>query len=256
MQGSICKCIFNQYIHRPFSTLSTVLDLLCSLFVIICGLIANYRFKVKLDEEKRNTLPGRKGNVIEPIMRTYVIIAGIFWPYEMIFLWMNAHEIIPCDWFSNCWLMNILMHPIRIGRTIIGYNSFFVAFIRYLYIVHDKKSNQWNFEKTGRLFQVASILVPIAMEAIRILTEFDVPGLKQTKQFRECVATSEGLNSTLSIVIPPPATVALTLQLFPLQLVHYFYYINMAITLLLSTNIIEAYFYLKCFQIARRSVST
>ena len=118
--------------------------------------------------------------------------------------WIMGHEIMPSDWFSNCWVMNILLQPMRIGRSIIAYNSFFVALIRYLYIVYRQKANQWSFEKVGKLFQVASIAIPISMETIRIFSEEDMPGLKSTERFKSCVAANEGLNGTQNIEFPPP----------------------------------------------------
>ena len=133
MRDTICKCIYRHLIDEPITWTSIITDFLMSSTIAIIGLVTNFRFRKKLQQERKATLPGRKGNVIEPIMRWYLIFAMIFWPYELLYLWINAHEIMPSSWFENCWLMNTMMHPIRIGRTIIAYNSFFIALIRYIY---------------------------------------------------------------------------------------------------------------------------
>ena len=52
------------------------------------------------------------------------------------------------------------IHAIVLGRTTIAYNSVFVAIIRYVYIVHERKANQWDFEIVGRRFQIASLSTP------------------------------------------------------------------------------------------------
>ena len=253
MRKSICKCIYRYLIDEPVTWTSIVLDFLMSFTIATLGLIINYRFKKKLHIEKKSTLPNRKGNVIEPIMRWYLIFAMVFWPYELLYLWINAHEIMPSSWFENCWLMNTLMHPIRIGRTIIAYNSFFVGLIRYLYIVHYKTAKHWDFQKTGIIFQVASIFVPLGMEIARISTEVDFKGMKTTERFLGCVAESEGLNTTSSSVLfPDPKTVEFTLRFLPRSVIAVLYYINQVITLIIGSNFIEVFFYYKIFESIKR----
>ena len=248
----VCQCIYSHYIDEPVTVLSTVLDFLFSVIVISSGLIINYRFKKALADEKKSVPLGRKGNVIEPIMRWYLNFSLIYWPYEMLFLWIMAHEIIPASWFKNCWVMNILMNPMRIGRAIIAYNSFFVALIRYLYIVHRKKANKWKFEKVGKLFQAASIIVPVSMEIVRLFSEYDLPGLRSTERFKTCVAMNEGLNSTASINLPDPAPVQLSLRIFPAGMVDAMYGFYLACATMVYSNVIEGYFYYRMFQTITR----
>ena len=121
---SVCKCIYQSHTGEPATTLSIVLDFLFSLVFVVIGLVLHYIFRKKLKDEKRNTPHGRKGNVIEPIMRWYLILQIIYWPYYMLFMWIMSHEILPSAWFSNCIVMNFLMNPLRIGRSMIAYNSF------------------------------------------------------------------------------------------------------------------------------------
>ena len=84
MRKSICKCIYRYLIDEPVTWTSIILDFLMSFAIATIGLITNYRFKNKLRKEKKSTLPNRKGNVIEPIMRWYLIFAMVFWPYELL----------------------------------------------------------------------------------------------------------------------------------------------------------------------------
>ena len=252
MERSLCMCVYKQFIDEPITVSSTIMDFLFSAIITACGLLANTRFRAKLQEEKRNRLPGRKGNVIEPIMNWYLILAMAFWPYQTFFYWTMAHEVFPSEWFRNCWLMNLTMRPIAIGRMIIACNSFFVALIRYLYIVHRRKASKWNFEKIGKIFRLASFTIPIAIITVVILTQVDVPGLKNTNQFKECVATSEGLNTTLNIHIPPPSSVEFMMKYLPRQIIDVIYYIAVSTTIKVCGNIPELYLYLRIFQTIKR----
>jgi hypothetical protein len=95
----------------------------------------------KLREEKRKTPIGRKGNVTEPIMRWYCKLQMIYWAYQLLYLWGIVNGIIPFE-FMNGWWCTASSTVIKLGRMCIGWNSLFVALIRYIYIVHRQKSNQ------------------------------------------------------------------------------------------------------------------
>ena len=248
MRESVCRCSYSQYIDVPVTTSSMVLDLLFSLAIITLGLVLNLTFRKKLQDEKRNKPIERKGNVIEPIMRWYLIFVIIYWPYNILLLWITTNEIIPAPWFSNCWLLNMLYIPLRIGRVIIGYNSFFVALIRYLYIVHQQKSNNWDFKRVGKIFQMASIAVPLSMEVVRIFTEEDFPGFRSTERFRACVAINEGLNDTIDIDFPPPRPLELTMKYVPRQWINLIYFLYLTIFVAIGSNLIEGFMYMKIFQ--------
>ena len=251
---SNCKCLYDHLVDKPVTMVSTILDLVFSSIIISLGLIVNYRYRKKLKEEKKGRLPDRKGNVIEPIMRWYLNFGVVYWPYTMIFLWINANEVMPSDWFENCFLLTFI-NLVRVGRTIIAYNSFFAALIRYLYIVHHQKTNQWNFEKAGKMFQWASFAIPLALEIIRTFTEFNLQTMLPTERFQTCLATNEGLtNSTSFIDIPTPHPVEAALQVFPGQFIDFAYYTYATITGIIGSNVIEAYMYITIFQNIKRFV--
>ena len=254
-RGSNCKCVYDHLVDKPVTMLSTILDFVFSFIVILLGLLVNCRYRKKLREERRGRLPDRKGNVIEPIMRWYLHFGLVYWPYQMLFLWINTNEVMPSDWFENCFLI-MFINLVRIGRTIIAYNSFFAALIRYLYIVHHQKTNQWNFEKTGRIFQWASFGIPLALEAIRQFTEDNLQTMGPTKRFQTCLAINEEefSNTTNFIHIPTPHAVETALRVFPRQFVDAVYYTYASITGIIGSNIIEAYLYITIFQNIKRFV--
>ena len=254
MHGTACECTYKQFNVTSATTISIVIDFLFSLITIVIGLTVNYQFRQQLKEEKRLVLPGRKGNVIEPIMRWYLLLTMFYWPYEMTVFWIMHNEIIPSSWFSNCLFMNLVLQLIKLGRLIIGCNSFFVSLIRYVYIVHPTKSNQWDFKRTGRIFQVASLVIPIVLDATLHLTGNTVLKNKTPDSFKECVALTEGLNSTSFVVIPPPVIGELVSRVLPQQLLDTIHFIDLMVIVVIASNIVEAYFYFKMFQSAKRLV--
>ena len=137
----------------PGSVFTTVLEFLFSIIVCVCGLTVNYIFMRKLEEEKRNVPLGRKGNVIEPIMRWFLKFQMIYWPYHLTFFWMiHENHIIPSDNMTGWWCNVIAQIGIKFGRLIIAYNSTFIALVRYLYIVHHNRVDKWNYEKVRKWF--------------------------------------------------------------------------------------------------------
>ena len=255
-RSNLCKCVYKWNLYTSYSTVSLVLEFLLSLVLIIIGLLVNFKFKKKLEDERKARPLGRKGNVIEPIMRWYQIVAMALWTYILLFFWLWSHEILPSEWFTNCWLLNIATNTIRIGRSVIAYNSFFTALIRYLYIVHHERAHLWEFDKVGRIFQLMSISLPILMEILRLFTEEDVffnnGGLKSSHRFLNCLALSEGWNDTTTIVPPKPITLELTLMVLPSTLVDALYYGWLVITTLIYSNTFEGYLYFKIFQTIKR----
>ena len=251
MKDTFCICLLKTFIDRPVSTLSTILEFLFSVVISIVGVIVNYRFSKKLKQERKNRPIGRKGNVIEPVMRWFCIVQIIFWPYELLVFWMMFNEIIPTDQMPN-WLCYVSLNILKFGRMYIAYNSLFIALIRYYYIVHQQRANQWDFERTGKWFQIASIAVPIAMETIGLFTNNYTEYTKSSDRFDDCAASYQGLNGTDNATLPQSIVVELTMQYLPESLVLTIFYIYTTISMVVLMNITEGFLYFKIFQSVRR----
>ena len=171
MPDLYCACFCKAYVNSPVILWSTVLEFIFSVMIIVCGEIINYRFLRKLREEKRTIPVGRKGNVIEPIMRWYCKLQMIYWPYHLFTIWAVFNEIIPFQYMNGWWCSLATFIPVRFGRMTIAWNSVFVALIRYIYIVHRKKSNQWEFENVGRYFRISSIAIPVSYTHLTLPTK-------------------------------------------------------------------------------------
>ena len=93
MSYLICTCVYKTFVDEQISTWSTVLELLFSFIIGTFGVILNYVFLKKLQVEKRGTLLGRKGNVIEPIMSWFCVFQIIYWPYYLVYFWVLVNGI-------------------------------------------------------------------------------------------------------------------------------------------------------------------
>ena len=142
---------------------------------------------------------------------------------------------------------------IKLGRKIIGYNSLFVALIRYVYIVHRKKANQWEFEIVGRYFQIASIVIPVVIESIGVFIKDAYISLFTTQpEFIECIASHQGLNSTDGLDIPMPATQEWALMYVPESIIVGISYVYNIINLVVFLNVTEGFLYLRIYRCISR----
>ena len=75
MPGVLARCLMGAFVEHPVALWSTILEFVA---IVTCGLALNYRFLMKLKEEKRNRPLGRKGNVIEPIVSASCMFQMIY----------------------------------------------------------------------------------------------------------------------------------------------------------------------------------
>ena len=254
MLGLIFVCILETDFVEKTTLFSTVLAFVCVIVVICFGLKLNHRFLVKLREEKRARPLGRKGNVIEPIASLFCIIQMIYWPYNILFTWIFSSQIFPPN-FMIGWHATVLWNVgIKMGRTYIACNSLFTSLIRYIYIVHHERSNQWEFEKVGKLFCIASVLIPITVQSMGFFTSdmFEIQSLWPQKELIDCFASHLNVNST-NIEFPYPTdALQLTRKFLPESVIDSLWLIFTSFSLLIYSNLVECILYVRIFQTIKR----
>ena len=251
--GDICICVYKYLIAESVTFTSTIFELIFTLFIVTCGVIVNLRYRNKLKEEKREMPLGRRGNVIEPVMSWFCILQMIFWPYELLFLWINTNEVVPFESLPS-WLCYVLVLGMRTGRMCVAYNSFFVALIRYAYIVKPQRSNQWDYEKMSKRFKMASVIFPIIMEIMNNLTiRVDNVLFARIPKVRDCLSGVPRLNSTTNIqLLSSSEQVDWTMQDLPASLALLIPYIFQIFGGLVALNVPEAFLYLSIFRSMKR----
>ena len=267
MTSMNCACLYEKSIDAPMSIWTTIFDFLGSTLIGVLSVMVNHTFMKKLQKEKRDKPPGRKGNVIEPIMQLFCMIQMVYWPYYLLYFWINLNGIVPTHLMYGWWC-NVILLPIKIIRLLICWNSFFVALIRYIYIVHREKSNQWEFEQVGKWFKIASVCIPVFVNIVELFTN-DYSELKTGEKFERCIsfysessiennttvpkvnglfAYMNGHNTTFPISYP----YAWTIEVLPEAMILLIYYITQAIIFITILNLPELFFYFKIFQCVKR----
>ena len=251
MPDIVCTCMYEAYIDPPMSVWTLLLDFLFSLVIGVLGVIVNHKFIRKLQKEKQSKPQGRKGNVIEPVMQLFCKFQIIYWPYYLLYFWLSLNGIVPSSLISD-WSCTLgATAAIKLGRNIIAWNSFFVAFIRYTYIVHREKSNQWDFDRLGKWFRVASIGIPTIYNIVDSLTN-GMWEYQNGETFKNCVYLNLGLNNTDDITIPDIYPYAWTVEYLPQSLILGIHYTLWVLKVLIYGNIADGYFYLSIFRCIKR----
>ena len=254
MPGVLARCLMEAFVEHPVALWSTILEFVAIAGVAICGLALNYRFLMKLREEKRNRPLGRKGNVIEPIVTTSCMFQMVYWPYNMLMHWNMCNDIIPSKYLYGWWPNIVYQIAIKASRTYISWNSAFIAGIRYFYIVHHEKANQWKFEHVGRLFCVCSFVLPVLTETIGMFTSNYLQYQKTfpEQQLVDCIANDLKVNSSMISIPYTPYTLQLTKMVLPDSIIWFLFSIYLLCTVLRMFNIVDIFLYVKIFLTIKR----
>ena len=227
-----CECMLKSLSDKPTSLYSTIFQGIFSFILCICGVFLNFKVFKKLKLERKRRPLGQRGNVIGPIMRWFSILQIIYWPLLLLFFWVHANSIIAVEMIRG-WGCFAMVAIIAMGRSIIAYNSFFVGLVRYMYIVHRVKANQWNFETIGRLSQLGSIIIPTVVSFLMSST-FDLNVL-----WTQC-----GSSKRMALTFAQ--------NYLPGSLVHILGMISVLIQVVVYLNITEAFLYMKIFRVIKR----
>ena len=217
---SFCVCLLEGYADQPGILLTTIGEALFSFVICIIGIILNWKI---------------------------YMLQMVSWPFHLTFYWIWKNGFIPLA--IPTWLCRMVVFIITTGRSITAYNSLFLALIRYIYIVHDKKANKWQFESVGSLFQVASISVPFIINFMALL-RLEPTVLKDNFVRKKCPYTYNA--TTEKNVLLMSEVREILIEYLPDWLVHAFGIVVIAIHLMVFLNVTEAYLYVKMFLKVKR----
>ena len=258
MAIGVCLCTHIGFWNNPSSAFVATIEFLVICLICSMCVMVNYKFRKKLKEEKKNRPFGRKGNVIEPLMSCYCVILMFGTTYCQLIHWQFVNEIIPFHLISE-WVCIVLTTLERSVVSIILWNSLFIVLIRYVYIVHHQKSNTWEFDKVGKNFQLASIVIPTGMEIVHLCTNSrDMYLTENTLQmgmakFEGCNNSFTGTNSTINPTSSNkfiPNQFGQTLFSHDVALAIYYFYV--VVYAVITLNIVEGYLYIKIFRSIKR----
>ena len=250
MTLSCCITALKSFVEHPVKFWTTILEFIFTLIICTCGVTLNIKFSKKLEQERRCKPVGRKGNVIEPIMRWFIKLQIVYWPLELFVFWIIVNDLMPS--FIHPQICFLGAFIITCGRLIVAFNSIILALIRYLYIVHSQKASKWEFDKVARWFQIASLAVPFSIHIVWLLT-FDRSIIRENIIEKFYIDENGATNTTSTqCTEEAPLSVTFTSQYLPkpfLDTVGIFTLIVEAITYL---NIAECFLYAKIFLTIQR----
>ena len=251
MPDIVCTCIYEAYIDEPMSIWTTVLDFVFSSIIAVVAVNVNYKFLKHLQEEKRSRPIGRKGNVIEPVMQLFCKFQIIYWPYYLLYFWIHLNGIVPSSLMNGWWCNVIMQITIKFGRNYIGWISFFVALIRYIYIVHRETSNQWDYERVGKLLKIMSVVLPTASDSIATFVN-PYKQYQKGEKFKNCISDYLGSNNTIDMTTIHGYPYAWTLQYIPENIMLGIYYTLVVVSVIVVLQLAEGFFYLSIYRTIKR----
>ena len=174
----------------------------------------------------------------------------------MLLMWCiySLSAFIQSDFWMG-WHSTVLWNlGIKMGRVYIASNSLFTSLIRYIYIVHHERSNQWEFEKVGKFFCISSFLIPLTLESIGFFTD-DMNMIQRfwpQKELTDCLASYLNVNSTHIEIPYPPDSLQLTMAILPESVISALRFVFVSCILLIYSNMVEFILYLRIFQTIKR----
>ena len=248
-EDKFCICVLKSFVDKkPFNGWLVSFEFVFSFIICTIGVSLNWKFMKNLEQEKRQKPMNRKGNVIEPIMNMFCKLQIIFWPLQQLIVWTISNDIVPMEMLPN-WSCIVLTSWVIIGRCIIGYNSLFVALIRFIYIVYEKKANQWEFKTVGAYFQIASIGMPMFISLVMIFTlDPSIPD-RRLSIYSHCplIYSSDQVINSLK-----PQTYNLAMKYLPKTLVNTLGIISATLQAIILSNLVEGVLYIIIFRNMKR----
>ena len=251
-----CYCILHAMFGTAKSTTSQTLVVIATIFIAISSPAVNIRWYKILQHEKRTTPISRKGNVAYPILTLYSVVQVFSIPLVI------YHTVLQLGFIESSW------HPpwlCYIGKTItfmfgsyVSFHSYFTAMVRYGFIIHESKVNNFGIQKTKAVFLYASVLVPVI-----IGLTFDVTSaplfIKDTQPYRQCVEFSHNV-SNMTIWhekgFPDEAYTTIVYnhltKVIPNWLVHGISGFCMIVWATGFSNLVEGYLYYRMFSHVKR----
>ena len=142
--------------------ISDIVNIIIQSIAFILGLFINIRIiYVCLNDKSSKT---------RSIHITYSIFSTIFYLFDIPFAAIT-NEVPNLSMYTGEWLCHISSFIIIFCIHIIFMNSFWVALMKYVFIVYWDRALQWGHEKIERVLLIISLVLPFIFTIIIILTK-------------------------------------------------------------------------------------
>ena len=146
-----------------YSTAEIISYILFYLVVVPLGLVICRKLYIDTKNEEHK----EKGKVIQRIMKTYCVVQCGVWPVisavfglarfakSSVFTYNHQNSMMI--------IVSCLRSLIRLVLGYVGFNSFVIAFCRYVFIMHASHDEYTTVRKIRKFFIAISIIVPITL---------------------------------------------------------------------------------------------
>ena len=188
-----CYCMFHSGLGTATSTTSQASVIITTIVLVIIGSAINIKWIKNLEQEKRTTPIIRKGNVAYSIMSLYAMIQVLATPPLLLYCLVLQLGSIESNWHPP-WLCYIGKAYSITFMTYHSFHSLCVAMVRYCFIVHENKVNDFGIQRTKDLFYYLSFVVPITI-ALGLETTNTSLLLIHTPPYRQCIESSYNISN-------------------------------------------------------------
>ena len=225
------------------------------IFVILGGILANWKFLQNMKEDDKNRGPNSNGILIRDVMETHSKIQMVYVPVHMILMWLTHENVVFPVWHypSFCY---VKFAAFLIFRIYVAFNSLVVACMRYTFVVHHDGVSSFGIEKAKRFFYYGSIITPlfigIAWECVHNITT-----TPRGRAYSTCILSYRNSSNTADFNANLEQNFSLPVYLFVHQYIsaNVTYYIDMFLKIclwIIFANLIEGVLYCKTFSYIRR----
>ena len=228
------------------------------LIIIPFGLVIGRKLYMDIKQEELH----EKGQVLQRIMKTYIVIQSIAWPLTwsliaVVAIIATTTQLTIEDSALEA-LVRVLISITRFLYILIlsyaGFNSLIVAICRYIFIVVVQHNDSFTIKKIRAWVINTSIVIPVMVAALH---EANIPLSKRlVVKLLEYMVAPENPSypiQNITIIVHQSPIFSLSDEYFPPNLKFAFHIACIAMKLIIFSNVLEGCIYLHIYIYNRRS---
>ena len=238
---------------EQLTTLSMFAYISLCLIVIIIGILINFKVyhDINIEEFKE------KGKVIQRILKNYCKVQCVAWPVVLSLFGAVAvvirSNLILNHPSSTITFLHAAEFIIKLTLIYVGFNSFIIAFCRYIFIIIVTHNELESIKRIRRIIVIASIVAPIMLaildEAFVPLAEYRISLLPhQVEMVKTQLFNNSGYEIRNATMIVGQSLIYNVIHDYiPQPLLYPINCFLLIVTFLALSNIIEAGLYIHIF---------
>ena len=151
---------FQPLVHPIIATIGFVLKLL----LVVLGEFVCVKILTRIKNDD---------TILNDITKLYVRIEMVFHPLSVVFM-TSTDFIHPLSKVIGKWYCSLGWLAFDTGYKFIAFHSFSTALMRYVFIFHQAKVENYGKKKTKRIFYYLSVAIPVVLSILNLLQAHEV----------------------------------------------------------------------------------